>query len=377
MTSDKAGVALLAEIFVKKGMEHIVISPGSRNAPVILSFASHPQIKALSIVDERSAAFFALGMAQQTKQTVAITCTSGSAALNYAPAIAEAYYQKVPLLVLTADRPEELIDQGDGQTIRQKNVYANYIKKSFELPENINSEVGFENAVQVINEAINLTQGPDSGPVHINLPFTEPIYEQVSMQNFKPKVIDPESLKNKREKERLKYFADIWNKSSKKLLIAGMMDYKPDLQNMLKEITNDETVVMLSETTSNLNGGCSCNCIDKTVSTINENEIESFRPNLLVTFGGHVISKMVKAFLRKNKPAAHWHIDLEDSKMNTYQCLSNGIQMSPLNFFKELLPKVTKGNGTYKKTWQSRSLRSETRHAAFLSDCEYSDLKIA
>ncbi len=147
MTSDKAGVALLAEIFVKKGMEHIVISPGSRNAPVILSFANQSQINAISIVDERSAAFFALGIAQQTKQTVAITCTSGSAALNYAPAIAEAYYQKVPLLVLTADRPEELIDHGDGQTIRQNNVYANYIKKSFELPENINSETEFENAV--------------------------------------------------------------------------------------------------------------------------------------------------------------------------------------------------------------------------------------
>ena len=123
MTSDKAGIALLAEIFVKKGMEHIVISPGSRNAPVILSFAQHPQIKAISIIDERSAAFFALGMAQQSKQTVAITCTSGSAALNYAPAIAEAYYQKIPLLVLTADRPQELVDQGDGQTIRQQNVY--------------------------------------------------------------------------------------------------------------------------------------------------------------------------------------------------------------------------------------------------------------
>ncbi len=92
-------------------------------------FCKHPAFKCLTIVDERSAAFFALGMAQQTGQTVAIACTSGSASLNYAPAIAEAYYQKIPLLVLTADRPVEWIDQGDGQTIRQQNVYANYIKK--------------------------------------------------------------------------------------------------------------------------------------------------------------------------------------------------------------------------------------------------------
>jgi len=376
MTSDKAGIALLAEIFVKKGMEHIVISPGSRNAPVILSFAQHPQIKALSIIDERSAAFFALGMAQQSKQTVAITCTSGSAALNYAPAIAEAYYQKIPLLVLTADRPQELIDQGDGQTIRQQNVYANYIKKSFELPENIDSEKDFENAVQIINEAINLTQYPVAGPVHINMPFTEPIYEQVAVHDFKPKVINPEPLNKKPGKEEFQIFVKTWNKSSKKLLIAGMMDYQPDLQKVLKEITNDETVMMLSETTSNTNGGCSCNCIDKTVSTISENEIDDFCPDLLVTFGGHVISKMVKAFLRKNKPAAHWHIDLENYKMNTYQCLTNGIQMSPLNFFEELLPTIKKAKGTFKEDWQNRSIRSEERHTIFLSDCEYSDLKV-
>ena len=131
MTSDKKSAALIAEIFVLKDLQHIVISPGSRNAPLILSFANNPSIKAISIVDERSAAFFALGMAQQTKKPVAIACTSGTAALNYAPAIAEAYYQKVPLLVLTADRPADLIDQGEGQTIRQKKLYKNYKRTPF------------------------------------------------------------------------------------------------------------------------------------------------------------------------------------------------------------------------------------------------------
>ncbi len=144
----------------------------------------------------------------------------------------------------------------------------------------------------------------------------------------------------------------------------------------MKEITNDETVVLLSETTSNLNGGCSCNCIDKTVSTIHEDEVESFCPDLLVTFGGHVVSKMIKAFLRKNKPAVHWHIDLEDFKMNTYQCLTNGIQMSPINFFKEILPNIELGNSNFKKIWKDRTLRSEIKHTAFLSKCEYSDLKV-
>ena len=140
MTSDKKNVSLLANLFIKKGLSDIIISPGSRNAPIVIAFAGKPGVNSLSIVDERSAGFFALGMAQQTGKAVAVACTSGSAALNYAPSIAEAYYQKIPLLVLTADRPPELIERGYGQIIRQKEVYKNYIKASFELPVEIEDE---------------------------------------------------------------------------------------------------------------------------------------------------------------------------------------------------------------------------------------------
>jgi len=376
MTSDKAGIALLADIFTARGLKHIVVSPGSRNAPVILSFATNPKIKAINIVDERSAAFFALGIAQQTRHTVAITCTSGSAALNYAPAIAEAYYQKIPLLILTADRPEELVDVGDGQTIRQKNLYANYIKKSFELPEKIVSEKEYQNAVQMINEALNLTLYPDCGPVHINLPFTEPIYNQVENSAFKPKLIEPDKTFFNLNQAKIRALSKIWNASSKKLLIAGQMDPNPELQKLLVEITKDKSVVMLSETTSNINGGCSCNCIDKAVATIKMDEAKKFQPDLLVTFGGQVVSKMVKAFLRNHKPINHWHIHPEDFQMDTYHCLTEGIQSSADGFFESLNPYIKKGSNHFKETWKSRVDRSESRHKDFLSACDYSDLKV-
>ena len=377
MTSDKKSISLLTEIFVKKGLKHIVISPGSRNAPLIISFANHPDVEALSIVDERSAAFFALGIAQQTKQTVAIACTSGTAVLNYAPAIAEAYYQKVPLLILTADRPKELIDQGDGQTIRQKNVYANYIKESFEIPEKFASEQSFINAGKIINKAINLTVSRDFGPVHINLPFVEPIYNQVEKTNWNTRIINPRLNSVFLDKTEIDVFAKTWNKYSKKLLIAGMMDPNPELKQVLKKITDDESVILLTETTSNLNGDdCSCSCIDKVVSTINDDEIADFKPDLLVTFGGHVVSKMVKAFLRKHKPAEHWHIDPVDIRMNTYQCLTSGIPMQPEIFFKQLLPEINKTDSNYSHLWKERSNHSESRHRKFLTDCKYSDLKV-
>jgi len=381
MTSDKKGIALLTEIFVKKGLKHIVISPGSRNAPIIISFAQNPKIEALSIVDERSAAFFAHGMAQQTKQTVAIACTSGTAALNYAPAIAEAYYQKVPLLVLTADRPKELIDQGEGQTIRQKNVYANYIKKSFELPQEINSKKEFKETTKIINEAINLTKHPDYGPVHINIPFDEPLYNQVEKHSFEVNIFEPVIKPKSIPEEKIKEFAERWNGYEKKLLIAGMMDPNPELNQLLKKITEDESVVFLSETTSNLKGNCSC--IDKVVSTISEDEIFAFQPELLVTFGGPVISKKIKAFIKNlprrhegNKPIEHWHIDPTDFQMDTYQCLTSGIPVKPTTFFGQILPLVKLKKSKFNFNWIERDKRSENRHAQFLSKCEFSDLKV-
>ena len=109
---------LLLQACVGHGIEQVVISPGSRNAPLTLGFVNHPAVETFSIVDERCAAFLALGMAQQSRRPVALLCTSGSALLNYYPAIAEAYYSKIPLVVISADRPSHLIDIGDGQTIR-------------------------------------------------------------------------------------------------------------------------------------------------------------------------------------------------------------------------------------------------------------------
>ena len=113
----------IIQICLAKGITTIIISPGSRNAPLTLGFVSNPAFKCYSIADERCAAFFALGMAQQTQKPTVLVCTSGSAALNYFPAISEAYFQQIPLLILTADRPTEWIDQWDGQTIYQEKLF--------------------------------------------------------------------------------------------------------------------------------------------------------------------------------------------------------------------------------------------------------------
>ena len=155
----------IIQIFLAKGITHIVISPGSRNAPLILGFVNNPAFNCYSIADERCAAFFALGMAQQLKKPVAVICTSGSALLNYYPAFAEAFYSEIPLVVLSADRPQEKIDIGDGQTIRQENVFANHSLYNANLLAEASAENDFK-----INKAIHVAT-VQKGPVHINAPF--------------------------------------------------------------------------------------------------------------------------------------------------------------------------------------------------------------
>ena len=174
----------LVQLCKARQIEHIVISPGSRNAPLTIGFTNHDFFKCYSIVDERSAAFFALGIAQQIKKPVAVVCTSGSALLNYYPAIAEAFYSDIPLVIISADRPEHLIGVGDGQTIDQKGVYGSHILYEANLSEH-DSEMEFN--AREINKALSVAYS-QKGPVHINAPFNEPLYELVEQFSSKPEV---------------------------------------------------------------------------------------------------------------------------------------------------------------------------------------------
>jgi len=375
MTSDKKNVSLLADIFIKKGLSDIIISPGSRNAPIINAFAERKEIKALSIIDERSAGFFALGMAQQIKKAVAVACTSGTAALNYAPAIAEAYYQKIPLLILTADRPPEMIDQGDGQTIRQKGVFANYIKASFELPVVVNDPATFQIAEQVINSAIDQTMFPEPGPVHINIPLREPLYGTTdskvvgkSFHTFK----ETDSI----SKETIDDFAKRWNTSKRIMLIAGQMQPDSVLNRRLSALSKLDNVVVLTETTSNLYDERFVDCIDNVISTIVEKEAKEFQPELLVSFGGQVVSKMIKKYIRLNPPADHWHISESGEQMDTYLSLTGFAPLKPADFFRLMSKQIKNVESDYAKEWADRVEKVRNAKKDYLLEIPWSDLRV-
>jgi 2-succinyl-5-enolpyruvyl-6-hydroxy-3-cyclohexene-1-carboxylate synthase len=167
--------SVLVETLVQRGLRRVVISPGSRSAPLAIAFARHPEIEAIPVLDERSAAFFALGLAKRKGRPVALVCTSGSAAANYFPAIVEAKESGVPLLVLTADRPPEMRDCRSGQTIDQVKIYGAYVNHQHECAVPEASLPLLSYLRQTVAHALERTLLPQPGPVHLNCPFRDPL----------------------------------------------------------------------------------------------------------------------------------------------------------------------------------------------------------
>lgn len=348
----------------QKGLTNIVISPGSRNAPLTIGFVNNPNFKCFSIADERCAAFFALGIAQQTKEPVAIVCTSGSALLNYYPALAEAFYSQIPLVVISADRPHDKIDIGDGQTIRQENVFANHILYNANLHEDASPENDSK-----INEAINISLA-QKGPVHINAPFEEPLYETVDTLSVT--VAAPSDEPQSSPIGDLSAFAGTWNTASKKMILVGVNNPNVIDEAIINYLAEDPSVVVLTETTSNLHHPTFINNIDTIITPFTAEDFEDFRPEILITFGGMVVSKRIKAFLRKYRPQHHWHIDTLRA-YDTFGALSQHFTTMPQQFFTAFLPSVSKVESNYfQKNQDIKNLRKE-KHDAYLSKIPFSD----
>jgi len=369
--SAKILASLLEKACQSFNINNIVVSPGSRNAPLIIEFSSKSFYNMYSIVDERSAAFFALGIAQQIQKPVLVFCTSGSALLNYYPALAEAFYSNIPLVIVSADRPKEKIDIADGQTIRQENVFANHSLYNANLVDD--DKLLKENATQIesaINAAIN-----KKGPVHINIPFEEPLYKTVTLQSldlpaFNFSINDALSYKDSNE-----HFVRDWQKASAKMILVGV--YQPDenLNTILAEIAQDPSVIVLTETMSNLHYKDFVNTIDNLIFSLDDVQLENFKPDFLLTLGGMVVSKRVKQFLRRYSPKKHYHIS-KYTAPNTYFCLTAQIKSEPFAILKQLQECPKKAASSYKNIWKKRKEQVEKEHLEFIQKVPFSDLSV-
>ncbi|KAA3623719.1 MAG: 2-succinyl-5-enolpyruvyl-6-hydroxy-3-cyclohexene-1-carboxylic-acid synthase [Flavobacterium sp.] len=367
--SNKRLSQTITQLCLIKEIDHIVISPGSRNAPLTIGFTEHPSFTCYSIVDERCAAFFALGIAQQIKRPVALVCTSGSALLNYYPALAEAFYSDIPLVVISADRPEKLVEIGDGQTIRQENVFSNHILYSANCKDGDEFQLKNETKINIaLNTAIEL-----QGPVHINAPFDEPLYEKADDLLVRPQHVPARTMES--VEPDFKKLAGIWNKSSRKLILTGTLAPSEIDTEITAQLAEYNDLLVFTEATSNWHHPNFIPAIDQLITSLNGEEFEALQPDLLITFGGMVISKRVKAFLRKYKPKHHWHINKKKA-YDTYFSLSEHVRMDPNLFFRKLLPFLQPNDSNYQSSClQKRQFRLD-KHVDYLQRVAYSDLRV-
>ena len=375
ISSNKLIVQKIVSACESYGIKHIVVCPGSRNAPFSIAFDNHPAFSTYVVHDERSAAFFALGMIDQLGSPVAIVCTSGSAIQNFSPAVSEAFYRQLPLVVISADRPKNWIDQGDGQTIRQSNVLRDHAMYVTELSDDIESDEYSWYAKRELNQAFSQVTNPWKGPIHINVGLHEPLYDvqEVKESTFSKvefvateNIIDKEILSNLRKEI-----------SGKVLVLCGQMNRNDSLQKILADFAENTNVAVLVENTSNLSDTRFVHCIDRTLNLISEGEIEKFIPDLLITLGDAVVSKKIKTFLRKNKPKQHWKIGYAFPHMDTYQSVTHVFQMDTVSFFKQLLSEQSEiHSNNYGSLWRQKDYVAKDKSVEFLDHVEFSDLQV-
>ena len=282
MYSNKENVNILTSLLVAHGIRHAVCCPGSRNSPIVHNLNACPDITCYPVTDERSAGFYALGMSQCLKQPVVVCITSGTALLNLAPAVAEAYYQHIPLIVISADRPQVWIDQLDGQTLPQPDALGRFVSKAVSLPEPHNEEEHW-----FCNRLVNEALLKKHAPIHINVPISEPLFDyNVAELPVERKIeLLPAGISN----QTLSHVCRMFMQSKRPLLIAGQP----------------------------MNPG-----YDEAVCLIGDDE--SYVPDLVVYIGGSIVSKRLKRFLRKAKET--WVVNATGEVTDTFMNLTRVIQ---------------------------------------------------
>ena len=348
----------IAALCAQHGITEAVVCPGSRCAPLTLAFARHIAIHVRTISDERSAAFIALGMAQASQKPVVLICTSGSAAYNFAPAVAEAYYQQIPLIVLTADRPTEWVGQRDGQTIEQKSIYGKHAKHACQLPESTEHPDARWSFYRLVNEAVLEAKTQPMGPVHINVPLREPLYpgahEAIRFSEHIP-IIDRAEVQSINIERLLPTFEG-WLASGKKvLLVAGQLHATYPLMQAVQKFIQKYNVSLTGDLTSNLHVLPLANLhADTFLMGLSEEQKRLLAPDVVITFGRSVVAKNLKQFLRAFKTSAHWHIEPGHDIIDPFQSMTLHVPTDPLLFFEAMAaapaPNI-KGSDTYHQAW--------------------------
>ncbi len=303
MYSNKENVNILTSLLLEYGVSDAVVCPGSRNAPIVHNLSVCEAIRCRPVTDERSAAFYALGLAIATRRPTVVCVTSGSALLNVMPAVAEAAYQHVPLVVISADRPQQWIDQLDGQTIPQSDALGRFVRKAVQLPEPHNDEERWL-CRRLVNEAMHLATCRQGAPVHINVPISEPLFEFDTEQL--PQLSRFNNIKRAAIKDASMDMPDAFHEAKRPMIVIGQLAHGTVSHETIRSLS--EKYVVMSEPLSNpsymtIHFDEAIRYIVSDNSSINDDKDDktAYYPDYVIYVGDTLVSKPARRFLRNAK----------------------------------------------------------------------------
>ena len=345
MYSNKENVNILTALLVAHGVRYAVCCPGSRNSPIVHNLHACPDIECYPVTDERSAGFYALGMSQVLKEPVVVCVTSGTALLNLAPAVAEAYYQHIPLVVISADRPQAWIDQLDGQTLPQPDALGRFVKKAVSLPESHDDESRWY-CNRLVNEALLETHHHGYGPVHINVPISEPLFDYTVSELPEERsicLLNPRCYKSL----LLECVGQLYT-SRKPMVIIGQMSTEGLLPQDLYAISL--FAVVLNESLSVGKGGAH---FDEVLYAVGDNP--DYQPDFVLYLGDTLVSKRLKQWLRNLKVTHIWAVTEDGSIHDISMQLYGVIEGHPADVIDDLVDsagiKAVQSTEEFKTRW--------------------------
>ncbi len=348
------------ESIKQAGIRHIVMCPGSRSTPLAYAFAKSEGFAFYRQIDERSAGFFALGIAKAKKEPVVLLCTSGTAAANFFPAIVEAFYARVPLLVVTADRPHELREVGAPQAIDQIHLFGKHVKWTvdFPIPEDNFESLAFME--RHIHRAVSTSKTLPMGPVHINMPFREPLLLNMEQSLPITEVQVSEVGQLVPSAQFVEWYKDILSHEEKGIFIVGDSIHSIDgFWNFARTVKWPILVDPLSNLRASVPEDCLDLCIDQ-YDAILKNELfqQIAVPNVVIRFGAQPVSKPLTLFLKAHKPNVYIAVDESPIFRDSLHMVTHHVQVGAASLW---TPIKDKEISSYTSDW-SRANEIATKH---------------
>lgn len=342
MYSSKENINILTALLVKSGVRHAVVCPGSRNSAIVHNLNECPEIACYPVTDERSAGFYALGICQATNEPTVVCVTSGTALLNLLPAVAEAWYQHQPLIVVSGDRPPQWIDQLDGQTLPQADALGPFVRKAVSLPEPHNDEERWY-CNRLVNEALLACRRHGGAPAHINVPMSEPLFEYQVEQlpdERLMRAIDADSLRLPKE------FTEALQQSARPMIVIGQLKAH-DLPVGICEQLYAAGYVVLHEQLSS--GDATSAHMDELVGRVEDDE--NYLPDCILYIGDTLVSKGTRKWLRKARQAQCWAVSPDGEVHDVLMNLTGVIASHPYEVLRQLPPHE---GDDYKALWDKQ-----------------------